>query len=98
MRPSGRRVWTSSAARLVPVGYGTLGLVFASDDMGRRIDARYSVERDGDLLALVLESSSGHAPSRPARNIEYRHALAVLLGRLRDLGAVLQDGVVDSAF
>jgi HNH endonuclease len=77
---------------------GTLGFVFASDDVGRRLDAGYSVERDGDLLALVLESASGNAPSRPARNTEYRQALTVLLGRLRDLGAILQNGVVDSAY
>jgi 5-methylcytosine-specific restriction protein B len=61
------------------------------------LDAEYSVERDGDLLTLVLESASGNAPSRPARNTDYRRALTVFLGRLRDLGATLQDGLVDSA-
>ncbi|HEX4064016.1 MAG TPA: HNH endonuclease [Streptosporangiaceae bacterium] len=71
--------------------------MFASDDMGRRLDAEYSVEQDGNLLALVLESASGNAPSRPARNTDYRRALTVLLGRLRGFEAVLKDGLVDSA-
>lgn len=71
--------------------------VFAIDDVSRHLDAEYSVERDGDLLSLVLESASGNAPSRPARNTDYRRTLTVLLGRLRDLGATLQDGLVDSA-
>jgi HNH endonuclease len=70
----------------------------ASDDNGKVLDAEYSVERDGNLLAVILESSSGPAGSRPARNTAYRRALAVLLGRLRDLDAVAQDGLVDSAF
>jgi hypothetical protein len=75
-----------------------LYIVLASDDDGRILDAEYSVEQDGDLLALILESASGPAGSRPARNMDYRRALAVLLGRLRDLGAVVQDGLVDSTF
>jgi hypothetical protein len=71
--------------------------MFPRDDTGRHLDAEYSVERDGDLLALVLESASGNAPSRPARNTDYRRALTVLLSRLQELGGVLQGGLVDSA-
>lgn len=36
--------------------------------------------------------------SRPARNTDYRKALAVLLDRLRDMDAVIEDALVDSAF
>lgn len=78
--------------------YERLYSMLARDDSGQVLDAEYSVEQDGELLALLLESSSGPAGSRPARNTDYRRALALLLGRLRALGAVLNDGLVDSAF
>jgi hypothetical protein len=68
------------------------------DDSGDELDAEYSVERDGEFLALILESGGGPSGSRPARNADYRKGLAVLLDRLRALGTVIQDALVDSAF
>jgi 5-methylcytosine-specific restriction enzyme A len=68
-----------------------------TDDDGRVLDAEYRIEREGGSLALIFESASGQAGDRPARNRDYRHALAVLLTRLRGLDAVLQDALVDSA-
>lgn len=70
--------------------------MFASDDDGQVLDAEYFVEREKGQLALILSSASGPAGSRAARNTAYRPALALLLTRLRDLNAVIQDAVVDS--
>jgi hypothetical protein len=70
--------------------------MFASDDNGQVLDAEYFVERERDQIALILSSASGPAGSRPARNTAYRPALALLLTRLRDLDAVIQDALVDS--
>lgn len=68
------------------------------DDNGADLDAEYSVERDGEVLALILESASGPSGSRTGRNTDYRKGLAILLDRLRDHGTVIQDALVDSAF
>ncbi len=70
--------------------------MFASDDKDELLDAEYFVARDADSLALILESASGPSGSRPARNTDYRRALAVLLTRLRNLDAVITDALVDS--
>jgi hypothetical protein len=70
--------------------------MFASDDSGQIIDAEFIVEREEDQLPLILSSASGPAGTRPARNTAYRPALALLLARLRDLDAVIQDTLVDS--
>ncbi|MFC6085281.1 protein NO VEIN domain-containing protein [Sphaerisporangium aureirubrum] len=70
------------------------------DDEGQVLDAEYSVEAEpaGQLLSLVMESSSGSRTStgRAPRNVDYRRALEVLLRRLKARRAVLLDGVVDS--
>jgi Domain of unknown function (DUF3883) len=68
------------------------------DDNGNELDAEYSVERDGQLLALILESGGGPSGSRPARNANYRKVLSILLDRLQALGTVIQAALVDSAF
>lgn len=70
--------------------------MFASADNDEVLDAEYLVERDGHYLALILASASGPSGSRPARNTDYRRALAVLLTRLRDIDAVIMDALVDS--
>ena len=70
--------------------------VYAHDDDGKRLDAKYEVERDGDGLALVMFSASGASGGRPAKNPDYQHALLLLLQRLKDLGAVLVDALVDT--
>jgi hypothetical protein len=67
------------------------------DDDGRRLDAEYVVEPDGGQVALVLDSASGASSNRAARNSQYRPALELLLTRLKRLGAVLEDALVDSA-
>jgi hypothetical protein len=72
--------------------------VHAEDDNGSRLEAEYTVEGDGDLIALVLSSASGPSGNRPARNPQYRTALEVLLTRLRELDAVLEDALVDSDY
>jgi 5-methylcytosine-specific restriction enzyme A len=68
-----------------------------TDDDGLVLDAEYSVESDGGHLALILASAGGGTGSRPPRNPDYGLVLTTLLSRLRDLGAVLEDAVVDSA-
>ena len=71
--------------------------MLTSDDSGQVLDAEYSVEREEGWLALILSSASGPAGSRPARNTAYRQVLALLLTRLRELDAVIEDALVDSA-
>ncbi|MER6827455.1 hypothetical protein ABT352_15855 [Streptosporangium sp. NPDC000563] len=61
------------------------------------LDAEYSIERDGDHLALILASASGRNAGRPGRNTEYKQALALLITRLRERDAVLLDALVDSS-
>lgn len=70
--------------------------MYAQDDDGKRLDAKYEVERDGEGLALVMFSASGASGGRQPRNPDYQQALLVLLQRLKDLGAVLDDALVDS--
>jgi hypothetical protein len=60
------------------------------------LDAEYSVETDGDHLAIVLESMSGRAEGRAHRNTDYRPALELLLKRLKARRAVIEAAVVDS--
>ena len=66
------------------------------DDRGRVVDAEYLIEADRDRLALIMESRSGMSGSRAPRNPDYNRALAILLGRLGKLNAVLVDALVDS--
>lgn len=66
------------------------------DASGRPLDAEYSVVPDGGGLALILESSSGRGKGQPRRNGEYGPALELLLGRLKQVAAVLVSAVVDS--
>jgi hypothetical protein len=63
---------------------------------GSELRADFFVERDGDRLAVILESFSGGDSSRPARNPDYRRTLRVLLGRLQGLNATLTGAFVDS--
>src|SRR5215472_3086318 len=67
-----------------------------TDDDGRTLDARYTVEADGQYLAVIMESRSGASDSHPPRNPDYNRALLVLLERLGNLGAVLVDTLLDS--
>jgi hypothetical protein len=67
------------------------------DDSGRSLDGEYSVERDGDGLAVIMESRGGTGQGS-SRNREYNAVLRVLLGRLKVRGAVLLEAVVDSRF
>lgn len=67
-----------------------------TDDRGRVLDAEYSVEPDGDHVAVILESMSGRADGRPPRNTDYRLALELLLRRLKERRAVIEAAVVDS--
>ncbi|WNV88760.1 hypothetical protein [Umezawaea sp. Da 62-37] len=69
----------------------------ATDDAGAVLDAEFEIEPDGDTLSLVLRSRGGRSSSSPkGRNPHYNPALELLLGRLRDLRAVLVGGFVDS--
>jgi hypothetical protein len=70
--------------------------MYAQDDDGNRLDAKYEVEPDGDGLALVMASAGGKHGDRPGTNTDYKAALLVLLTRLKDLGAVLDDAFVDT--
>lgn len=70
----------------------------ATDDAGAVLNAEFEVEPDGDHLALVMRSAGGKVNGSPhGRNHQYNLALELLLRRLRERGAVLESGVVDSA-
>jgi hypothetical protein len=96
----GLRLRSQKIARLgqprCPFDCVNLSVMFVSDDNGQVLDAEFFVEQEKDHLALILSSSSGRAGSRLPRNSDYRPALALLLSRLRDLNAVIQDALVDS--
>ncbi|MCP2249655.1 HNH endonuclease [Lentzea aerocolonigenes] len=69
----------------------------ATDDAGAELNAEFEIEPDGDHLALVMKSSGGKVNGSPhPRNHQYNLALELLLRRLRERGAALQSGVVDS--
>lgn len=62
------------------------------------LNAEFEIEPEGDGLALVMRSASGRSSGYPeGRNPQYNRTLELLLGRLRDLGAVVESGVVDSS-
>ncbi|WP_199443737.1 hypothetical protein [Umezawaea beigongshangensis] len=66
-------------------------------DDGTELNAEFEIEADGDHLALLLQSAGGRVGgSRYGRNHQYNDALELLLIRLRERGAVLESGVVDS--
>jgi hypothetical protein len=58
---------------------------------GRPLRAEFRVEPTDPWPSVVLESRSGSA-----RNPDYHPALTVILARLRQLGATLEDAIVDS--
>lgn len=65
---------------------------------GQELNAEFAVVRDGRHLSLVLESAGGRSAGLPRpRNDQYVPALELLLGRLRDLDAVLLSAVVASS-
>ncbi|WP_051759891.1 HNH endonuclease [Herbidospora cretacea] len=64
---------------------------------GTVLNAAWSVEHDGDLLAVILESAGGKTKTGASRNSDYTRALVLLVSRLRELGAVIEDALVDSA-
>lgn len=70
--------------------------MYAQDDDGKRLDAKYEVERDGDGLSLIMASASGRHGNRPTTNPDYKDTLRILLRRLREFGAVLDDALVDT--
>ncbi|RAS71019.1 5-methylcytosine-specific restriction protein B [Lentzea atacamensis] len=69
----------------------------ATTDAGDVLDAEFEIEAEGDRLSLIMRSMGGKSSSRPnGTNPDYNAALELLLSRLRDLGAVLENGIVDS--
>ncbi|XVV01323.1 EVE domain-containing protein [Actinosynnema sp. CA-248983] len=71
--------------------------MFAKDDRGAELNARFTVEAENDRLSLVLESAGGRTPDGRSRNSDYVPALRLLLTRLRNLEGVLETALVDSA-
>ena len=67
-----------------------------ADDAGDELNADFSVEPDGEHLAVVLESAGGRMAGGGVRNADYRPGLEVLLGRLAAFEALLLDALVDS--
>ena len=66
--------------------------VHAFDPAGRELDAEFSIEPSGELWELAVESRNGMG-----RNPDYQTLLDLILGRLAQLGAVIEDAAVDSA-
>jgi hypothetical protein len=67
------------------------------DDLGRELDATFSVEQHEGYLALVIESKGGARGSPEARNVDYNEGLELLLRRLGAAGAQLVDALLDTA-
>ncbi|CAL9407341.1 hypothetical protein SUDANB95_01578 [Actinosynnema sp. ALI-1.44] len=70
--------------------------MFAKDDHGVELNARFTVEAEGDRLSLVLASAGGRTSDGRSRNSDYVPALRLLLARLRTRRAVLEAALVDS--
>ncbi|SDC42005.1 hypothetical protein [Actinokineospora iranica] len=69
----------------------------AFTDNGRELIAEFAFEREGDQLALVLESAGGKVKGSPhPRNKDYVETLRLLISRLARLRAVITSAVVDS--
>jgi MoxR-like ATPase len=68
-----------------------------TDDAGDELDAEFEIEPMSGHLTLVMRSRGGKSKIRPTgTNPDYNAALELLLRRLRDFGAVLRGGFVDS--
>ncbi|MEV0730679.1 HNH endonuclease [Polymorphospora sp. NPDC050346] len=67
-----------------------------ANSVGLPLNAKFSVEPDGDDLAIILHSGGGRTRSGSSRNADYRAALTLLLVRLREHDAVLQEALIDS--
>lgn len=64
------------------------------DQNGTELDASFSVEAVNDAYGLIIESSGGKRGHPSARNLEYAPGLLVLLRRLRELKAVIEEVVL----
>ncbi len=68
-----------------------------SADDGAPIDATFIVEsRAGTPTAVIFQSAGGTKGSPEARNTDYLAGLDLLLQRLAELGATIEDALVDS--
>ncbi|GLZ39043.1 hypothetical protein [Actinokineospora sp. NBRC 105648] len=69
----------------------------AVDDNGTELNAEFTLESDGDTIALIMESSGGkRSAGRPPRNRDYNRALELLLRRLGGLSAVITAAMVET--
>jgi hypothetical protein len=66
------------------------------DNDGTVLDATFSVLYGDDQLSVVYESSGGRAGGPNPRNLQYRRGLNVLLRRLQQLDAVIDEIRVES--
>ncbi len=74
--------------------FGERRLVRTADGV---LDAEFVVETTERGMTVVIESSGGTKGSSNARNLDYAEGFRVLLARLAELDAVLDDAFVDSA-
>ncbi|SER17620.1 5-methylcytosine-specific restriction enzyme B [Lentzea xinjiangensis] len=69
----------------------------ATTDDGDVLDAEFEIEPEGDRLVLIMRSMGGRSSSRPnGTNPQYNALLELLLYRLGELGAVVENGIADS--
>ena len=67
------------------------------DDDGSPLDATFTLEsRSGLGAAVVLHSAGGTRNKPDARNVDYGAGLHLILGRRAQLGATIEDALVDS--
>lgn len=66
------------------------------DDNGAELDATFHVERQSGDVTVLFESRGGRRGGPDARNVDYNAGLRLLLERLGEAGAVLQQVLVDS--
>ncbi len=70
----------------------------ATTDDGDVLDAEFEIEPEGNRLALIMRSMGGKSSSRPnGTNPRYNALLELLLQRLGELDAVVDNGIVDSS-
>lgn len=73
------------------------GLIRPQDALGSALDASFAVKEEPTGFSIYFAARGGTKGSPEARNTEYHKGLTVLLARLADLNASLDDALLDSA-
>ena len=72
-------------------------MAYVQRDSGAQLDATFSVERHSGAYSVLFHSRGGTKGTASARNTDYNAGLDLVLERLAQAGAVLNDALVESS-